>query len=71
MNVSLPEKTLRLLDRVAEKGDRSDFIDRAVHFYVKEVGRDRLKKQLRQGACARSVRDVALAEEWFFIEETC
>jgi len=69
VNVTLPEDTLRLLDRVTEKGDRSSFVDQAVRFYVKEVGRANLKKQLRLGATARASRDLGLAEEWFSVDE--
>lgn len=69
VNVTLPEDTLRLLDRVAEKGERSGFVDRAVRFYVKEIGSANLKKQLRLGAIARAARDLAVAEEWFPIDE--
>ncbi len=69
VNVTLPEDTLRLLDRVAQKGDRSSFVDRAVRFYVKETGQANLKKQLRLGALARASRDLSVAEEWFPIEE--
>lgn len=69
VNVTLPEDTLRLLDRVTEKGDRSSFVDRAVRFYIEEKGRANLKKQLRLGATARASRDMSLAEEWFSIDE--
>ncbi len=69
VNVTLPEDTLRLLDRVAQKGDRSGFVDRAVRFYVEEIGQANLKKQLRRGAIARAGRDLSIAEEWFPLEE--
>ena len=69
VNVTLPADTLQLLDRVAEKGERSGFVDRAVRFYVKEVGSANLKKQLRLGAIARASRDLAVAEEWFPVDE--
>ena len=68
VNVTLPPKTLNLIDRVSQKGDRSRFIDDAVRFYVKEVGQANLKKQLRKGAINRSERDLELAKEWFLLE---
>ena len=68
INITLPADTVRLLDRVAEKGNRSGLLDRAVRFYVKEMGKANLRKQLRLGAEARAVRDLAIAEEWFPIE---
>lgn len=69
VNMTLPQDTLRLLDRVAQKGDRSGFVDQAVRFYVKEIGRVNLKKQLRLGAIAHAARDLSIAEEWFPLEE--
>jgi CopG family transcriptional regulator/antitoxin EndoAI len=69
INVSLPEATLRLLDRVAGKGDRSRFIDEAVRYYIDEKGRRELKKRLKEGAIRRAPRDLQLTEEWFPLEE--
>ena len=69
INVSLPEETLRLLDRVAGKGDRSRFIDEAVRYYIDDKGRRELKKRLKEGAIRRAERDLSLTEEWFPLEE--
>lgn len=69
VNITLPNKTIKLLDSVTDKGERSSFVDRAVHFYIEEVGRANLNKQLREGATERSSRDLSLADDWFLIEE--
>ena len=69
INVSLPEETLRLLDRVAGKGDRSRLIDQAVRYYIDQQGRSELKKRLQEGAIRRATRDLQLTEEWFPLEE--
>jgi CopG family transcriptional regulator/antitoxin EndoAI len=69
INVSLPEETLQLLDRVAPKGDRSRLIDQAIRFYIDAKGRAKLKKQVKEGALRRAERDLSLAEEWFPLEE--
>ena len=69
INISLPEETLALIDRVAKLGDRSRFIDEAIKHYVQEVGRSKLRKQLQEGALRRAKRDLALAEEWFGLDE--
>ena len=68
VNITLPKDTLQLIDRVTHKTNRSGFVDRAVRFYVAQAGRENLRKQLRAGAQAHSVRDHAIAEEWFPIE---
>lgn len=69
MNITLPDKTLRLIERVAPKGDRSRFLDEAVHFYVREAGRENLRALLREGASAHAERDLGLVEEWFPLEK--
>lgn len=68
INVTLPEETVRLLDRVSEKGDRSGLIDRAVRQYVLRRGRANLRRQLKEGYQRRSMNDLRIAEEWFPVE---
>ncbi|OGG63260.1 hypothetical protein A3C21_03890 [Candidatus Kaiserbacteria bacterium RIFCSPHIGHO2_02_FULL_59_21] len=68
VNVTLPRDTLRLIDRVTRKKNRSGFVDRAVRFYVEKTGSANLKKELRAGARARAERDCTIAEEWFPVE---
>lgn len=69
LNITLPERTVALMDRVAGKGQRSRLIDRAVHRYVEEEGLANLRKQLREGARVRAARDLQVAEEWFALDE--
>lgn len=68
LNITLPEQTVRLMDRVVGKGQRSRLIAQAVHRYVEQQGRTRLRKRLEKGARARAERDLRLAEEWFQID---
>ncbi len=68
-NITLPEETLRLIDRLVERGARSRFIDEAVRHYVRTVGRANLRKRLQEGARRRAERDLGLAEEWFALED--
>jgi len=56
INITLPEETPELIDRVAERGDRSRFIDEAVTHYIQEAGRSKLRKQLKEGAITRAPR---------------
>ncbi len=69
INITLPEETVRLINRVAAKGDRSRLIAEAVSHYVGAKGRARIRKQLREGALLRGERDVHLAREWFALDE--
>ena len=69
INIILPDKTVAVLDRVASKGTRSRFIDRAVRHYVETQGRASLQEQLKAGYRANAERDLAMAAEWFPLEE--
>ena len=69
INITLPEETIRLIDCVAEKGDRSRFINEAVKSYIKEVGRANLRKRLKEGAIHEAELDRRLAEEWYTLDE--
>lgn len=69
INVSLPEKTVRVLDRAVRKGDRSRFIDVAIRRYLKQVGRARLRKELAEGYRRNADEDLELASKWFALDE--
>ncbi len=69
LNITLPETTVRLIDRVARRGSRSRLVDQAIRHYVRDLGRSALKKRLREGAVRRGERDLATAHEWFDLEE--
>lgn len=68
VNITLPKETILLINRVAEKGERSRFLNEAVRFYVKQAGRENIKRLLREGARERGERDLTLAREWFPVE---
>lgn len=65
INVTLPEETLGLIDRVVQPGQRSRLINEAVQHYVEAKGRANLREQLREGAVRRAERDLEIAQEWF------
>jgi CopG family transcriptional regulator / antitoxin EndoAI len=69
LNITLPEETVRLMDRVAGRGRRSNLIDRAVRRYVKEETRANLRKHLAASYKANADADLRLAEAWFPLEE--
>jgi CopG family transcriptional regulator/antitoxin EndoAI len=69
INIILPDATVAVLDRVASKGTRSRFIDRAVRHYIDTQGMARLREQLKAGYRANAERDLAMAAEWFPLEE--
>jgi metal-responsive CopG/Arc/MetJ family transcriptional regulator len=69
INVTLPRHTLALIDRVVEKGDRSKVIDTAVLEYIRKTSKDNLRKGLKEGALRNAAHDLALADEWFSVDE--
>jgi CopG family transcriptional regulator / antitoxin EndoAI len=69
INIVLPEETLKLIDRVAPKGNRSRFISQAVLYYVEQKGKQSLRERLKQEAIENADRDLNLAAEWFPLEE--
>lgn len=69
LNITLPEITVRRIDRLAKKGERSRLIDEAVNRYLEQVGRATLRKRLQEGARKRAERDLHLTEEWFALAE--
>ena len=69
INVTLPVETIRLMERVTNKGNRSRFIDQAVQHYVDTVGRASLRRRLEEGAQAQAERDLRLVQDWFPVEE--
>lgn len=68
INIMLPEETVKVLDRVAAKGDRSRFISQAVLHYVRTQSRANLRERLKQGALENSRLNLEIAEEWFPVE---
>ena len=69
INIILPDKTVAVLDRVTTKGSRSRFIDRAVRQLVAVEGKANLRSRLKDEAIANADRDLAMAAEWFPLEE--
>lgn len=69
INIVLPEDTLRLLDKVAPRGNRSRLISEAVRHYVTSRAKRNLAARMRQGAIANAQRDLDIAQEWFSLDE--
>lgn len=62
LNITLPEEMIQLIDQLAQKGDRSQFINEAVKYYFAHNSRENLKQQLKEGAMRRAERDRGLVE---------
>lgn len=72
VDVTLPKETVKLLGKIAKRGDRSRLVDQAIRCFAKEMSRANLRKQLKEGAAVNASRDLNLVEEWFSIDnEIC
>lgn len=69
VNITLPEETLRMIQRVAGDGNRSQFLNAAAQYYVREKSRASLRKRMIEGYKKQAEFDKVLAEEWFPVEE--
>ncbi|HHC25630.1 MAG TPA: hypothetical protein ENK58_09540 [Desulfobacterales bacterium] len=69
ISITLPEKTIHLIDYMATKRSRSHFIDKALKYYMEQVGKADLRERLKQGAIDRAERDLNVAGEWNALEE--
>ena len=69
INIMLPDRTLAVLDRVAPRGTRSQFVSRAVLHNVETKGQQSLREQLKAGYLANADESLKIAAEWFPLEE--
>ena len=70
INITLPDQTLKKIDRVAKQGGRSRFIDVAVNFYLVHQKQAHLRNELQEGAIARASRDRDVTAEFFEIADS-
>ena len=69
VNITLPKETLKLIDKLSQKRERSRFLNEAVRFYVEKKGKVNLKRLLKEGYVKSAKRDLEIAREWFHLEE--
>ena len=69
INITLSKETLDKMKATIKEGERSSFINRAINFYMQEMGKKNLKEQLKEEGITRSKERTQIAEEWFPIGE--
>lgn len=69
INITLPEETLRLLEKHVQKGDRSALIDEALRRFLDEKHRAKLRLELAEGYRRNRRINRELSEEWRPLEE--
>lgn len=69
IQVTLRDETVHLLEQMVHVRERSRLIDAAICQYVDAMTQTPLQQRLKEGAIKRAARDLALADEWFTLEE--
>ena len=68
INIVLPEATIHTIDSMAKPGERSQFINRAVHHYVAHRSIEALRAQLERAAVRDQDLDREVAADWFGVD---
>ena len=69
INIVLPEATIRTIDRMAVRGERSRFIDQAVRHYVANQSAEALRARLEQATVRDRDLDREIAADWFAVDQ--
>lgn len=69
INIVLPEATLQTIDRMARRGERSRFINRAVRHFVMHQSTEALRMRLEQAAIRDRDLDCEIASDWFAVDK--
>ena len=68
-NITLPNSTVNLIKRAVPKGNRSQLIDIALKYYIQSVGREALRRRLKEGAINQAAESLQMAADWFALDE--
>lgn len=68
INITLPESTLRTLNRLAKPGERSRFIDKAVQHYAATRSQEALREQLRETSLRDRDLDQQVMDDWASVD---
>jgi len=69
VTVTLAEDTLRELDQIAQRRQRSQLVDLAITRFLEERKREEIRESLKDGALARAKEDTEMAEDFFPAEQ--
>ena len=68
INIVLPETTIQSIDRMAPRGERSRFINRAVQHYMEHRSNEALRVQLEKAAVRDRDLDREVAADWIAVD---
>jgi len=69
IGISIPDSTLMELKQLVPERKRSKYIAKAIEEKLKLEKREKLQEEMIKGYTENQNIDIALAEEWFHIEE--
>jgi hypothetical protein len=69
INIVLPEATIQAIDRMANPGKRSLFINQAVQHFISHRSTEALRTQLELAAVRDRDLDREIAADWFAADE--
>ena len=69
INIILADTTLKTIDRLSRRGQRSRFIERAVQHYVRTNSPQALQERLKQAALRDRDLDLEIAGDWSAVDQ--
>lgn len=69
INITLHQQTINMIEQIANKHNRSSFIDEAVRYYIEHIKKVKLREQLKEGAINRAERDLKISKELNDLED--
>src|SRR5262249_48055677 len=69
INIVLPEATVQTIDRMAKPGQRSRFINQAVHYFLANRSTEALRTQLERATIRDRDLERDVAKDWFAVDE--
>ena len=68
INIILADATLKTIDRLSRRGQRSRFIEHAVQQYVRTSSPQALQERLKQAALRDRDLDLEIAGDWSAVD---
>jgi CopG family transcriptional regulator/antitoxin EndoAI len=69
INITLPEETIQRIDKIVKEGKRSQFIDKAINFYIEKKSKAQLRQSMKEGAIKKAQRDLETYSDYFVFDE--
>jgi metal-responsive CopG/Arc/MetJ family transcriptional regulator len=68
INVTLPRELIESVNQIAGPRSRSRLISESIREYIRQIAKEELEKQLKEGYQAAAKESIALAEEFAAVD---